>query len=95
MEIDLKRKKEFMLFFQKLQEQKYSFYTKEHLVKLKTYEALLFDCSLWKYRDSYFKLFGSFLNYNISGEEFSKQLINMRSNHIVEFIDLTRPFGLF
>ena len=36
MEIDLKRKKEFMLFFQKLQEQKYSFYTKEHLVKLKT-----------------------------------------------------------
>lgn len=88
MEIDLKRKKEFMLFFQKLQEQKDSFYTKEQLVKLKTYEALLFDCFLWKYRDSYLKLFGSFLNYNISGEEFSKQLINMRSNHIVEFNEL-------
>lgn len=88
MEIDLKRKKEFMLFFQKLQEQKDSFYTKEQLVKLKTYEALLFDCFLWKYRDSYLKLFGSFLNYNISGEEFSKQLINMRSNHIVEFNQL-------
>jgi hypothetical protein len=44
MEIDLKRKKEFILFFQKLQEQKDSFYTKEQLVKLKTYEALLFDC---------------------------------------------------
>lgn len=88
MEIDLKRKKEFMLFFQKLQEQKDSFYTKKQLVKLKTYEALLFDCFLWKYRDSYLKLFGSFLNYNISGEEFSKQLINMRSNHIVEFNEL-------
>lgn len=90
MEIDLKRKKEFILFFQKLQEQKDSFYTKEQLVKLKTYEALLFDCFLWKYRDSYLKLFVSFLNYNISGEEFSKQLINMRSNHIVEFNELMK-----
>jgi hypothetical protein len=94
MEIDLKRKKEFMLFFQKLQEQKDSFYTKEQLVKLKTYQALLFDCFLWKYRDSYLKLFGSFLNYNISGEEFSKQLINMRSNHIVEFNELMKQLQL-
>jgi len=94
MEIDLKRKKEFMLFFQKLQEQKDSFYTKEQLVKLKTYEALLFDCFLWKYRDSYLKLFVSFLNYNISGEEFSKQLINMRSNHIVEFNELMKQLQL-
>jgi hypothetical protein len=85
MEIDFKRKKEFMAFFQRLQEQKDSFYTKEQLIKLKTYEVLLFDCFLWKYRDSYLKLFVSFLNYDISGEEFSKQLINMRSNHIVEF----------
>jgi hypothetical protein len=94
MEIDLKRKKEFMLFFQKLQEQKDSFYTKEQLVKLKTYEALLFDCFLWKYRDSYLKLFVSFLNYNISGEEFSKQLINMRSNYIVEFNELMKQLQL-
>jgi hypothetical protein len=94
MEIDLKKKKEFILFFQKLQEQKDSFYTKEQLVKLKTYEALLFDCFLWKYRDSYLKLFVSFLNYNISGEEFSKQLINMRSNHIVEFNELMKQLQL-
>jgi len=94
MEIDLKRKKEFILFFQKLQEQKDSFYTKEQLVKLKTYEALLFDCFLWKYRDSYLKLFVCFLNYNISGEEFSKQLINMRSNHIVEFNELMKQLQL-
>ena len=33
MKIDLERKKEFMLFFQALQEQKDSFYTKEQLVK--------------------------------------------------------------
>lgn len=94
MKIDLKRKKEFMVFFQKLQEQKDSFYTKEQLVKLKTYEALLFDCFLWKYRDSYLKLFVSFLNYNISGEEFSKQLINIRSNHIVEFNELMKQLQL-
>lgn len=94
MEIDFKRKKEFILFFQKLQEQKDSFYTKEQLVKLKTYEALLFDCFLWKYRDSYLKLFVSFLNYNISGEEFSKQLINMRANHIGEFNELMKQLEI-
>jgi hypothetical protein len=94
MEIDLKRKKEFILFFQKLQEQKDSFYTKEQLVKLKTYEDLLFDCFLWKYRDSYLKLFVSFLNYNISGDEFSEQLINIRSNHIVEFDELMKQLQL-
>ena len=43
MEIYFKRKKEFMAFFQRLPEQKDSFYTKEQLVKLKTYEVLLFD----------------------------------------------------
>lgn len=94
MEIDFKRKKEFMAFFQRLQEQKDSFYTKEQLVKLKTYEVLLFDCFLWKYRDLYLKLFVSFLNYDISGEEFSKQLINMRSNHIVEFNELMKQLQL-
>ena len=94
MEIDLKRKKEFILFLQKLQEQEDSFYTKKQLVKLKTYETLLFDCFLWKYRDSYLKLFVSFLNSNISGEEFSKQLINIRSNHIVEFNELMKQLQL-
>jgi hypothetical protein len=94
MEIDFKRKKEFILFFQKLQEQKDSFYTKEQLVKLKTYEALLFDCFLWKYWDSYLKLFISFLNYNTSGEEFSKQLINMRANHIGEFNELMKQLEI-
>lgn len=85
MEIDLISKKEFMLFFQKLYKQKDSFYTKQQFDKLKTYKILLFDCFLWKYQDLYFNLFVSFLNYNISGEEFSKQLITMRSNHIVKF----------
>ena len=83
-----------MLFFQKLQEQKDSFYAKEQLVKLKTYEAILFDCFLWKYWDSYLKLFISFLNYNIYGEEFSKQLINRRANHIVEFDELMKQLEL-
>jgi hypothetical protein len=37
-----------MAFFQKLQEEKSSFCTKEQLVKLKTYKDLLFDLFLWK-----------------------------------------------
>ena len=85
MELDLKGKKEFMAFFQWLQEKRDSFDTKEQLVKLKTYDSILFDCFLWKYRDFYLKLFVSFLNYDISGDEFSEQLITMRANHIVEF----------
>lgn len=88
MELDLKRKKEFMVFFQKLQEKNSSFYTKEQFVKLKTYMDLLFDLFLWKSRDSYLKLFGSFLNYNISGDEFSTKLITKRANHISEFNEL-------
>lgn len=83
-----------MLVFQKLQEQKYSFYIKEQLVKLKAYEALLFYCFVLKYQDSYLKLFGSFLNYNIYGEEFLKQLINTRSNHIVEFNELMKQLEI-
>ena len=94
MEFDLERKKEFMAFFQKLQEQKDSFYTKNQIVKLRTYNNLLFDCFLWKCRYSYLELFVSFLNYNISGEEFSKQLINMRSNHIVEFNELMKQLEI-
>ena len=49
--------------------------TKNQLVKLKTYESRLFDCFLFKYRDSYLKLFVSFINYSISEDEFSQQLI--------------------
>ena len=90
MEFDLERKKEFMAFFQKLQEQKDSFYTKNQIVKLRTYNNLLFDCFLWKCRYSYLELFVSFLNYNISGDEFSTQLIALRANHIGEFKKLDK-----
>jgi hypothetical protein len=46
-----------MAFFQKLQEEKSSFCTKEQLVKLETSKDLLFDLFLWKSKDSYLKLF--------------------------------------
>ena len=62
MEIDFKRKKEFIAFFQRLRKQKNLFYIKEQLIKLKTYEDFLFNCFIWKSQDSYLKLFGSFLN---------------------------------
>ena len=88
MEIDLKRKKEFMLFFQALQEQKDSFYTKEQLVKnLWGSFIRLFPLEISGFIFKV-KLVVSFLNYIISGEKFSKQLINLRSTHIVEFNEL-------
>ena len=74
-----------MAFFQRLQQQKDLVSTKEQVVKLKTYDVLLFDCFLWKSRDSYLKLFANFLNYDSFGDEFSHQLITMRGNHITEF----------
>ena len=96
MKMDLKKKKEFLLFLQKLkeQEQKNLFYTKKQLIRLKTSAVFLFDFFLWEYRDSYLKLFVNFLNYNISGEEFSNQLITMRSNHIDEFNELMKQLQL-
>jgi len=94
MEITLETKKKFMAFFQKLQEQKDSFYTKEQVAKLKTYDLLLFDCFLWKSRDLYLKLFVSFLNYNTSGDEFARQFIGMRSAHIAEFDELMNQLEL-
>ena len=87
MEINLQRKKEFLTYFQNLQEQKNSFLTKDQLAKIKTDDntILLFDCFLWNYRDLYLKLFVSFLNYNICGDEFANQLIRMRVTHIRKF----------
>jgi len=85
---------EFLAFCQKLQEQKNSFSTKEQVLKLKTYQGFLFDCFLWKSRDSYLKLFASFLNSNISGDEFSDQFMRMRSNHIAEFDELMNQLEL-
>ena len=86
--------KEFLIFFQKLYEHKDLFYTKEQLVKLETqtYEILLFDIFVWKDRNLYLKLFTNFLNCNISGDEFSEQLIGIRKYHIREFQELmNRP----
>lgn len=100
MEMDFTRKQEFLEFSQMLQEQKDSVSIKEQLSKLKdelgieTYDCLLFDCFLWKYRDFYLKLFGSFLNYEISGDEFATQFLTMRLNHINEFHELMKQLQL-
>jgi hypothetical protein len=87
MTINLKKKK-FLSFFKTLQKRKNLVYTKEELIQLKIYSSFLFDSFLFKRQDLYFKLFVNFLNTNISGDEFSKQLINLRANHINEFDEL-------
>ena len=92
MKPNLGKEKEFISFFRKLQEQKSLSYTKAQFFKLKTYDILLFDSFLWKYRDFYLKLLLSFLNYTISPEEFSQQFFAMRSNHIDKFNELMNQF---
>ena len=92
MEINLKEK--FMVLMEKLENQKNPVYTKDQFFELKKYNLLLFDCFLWNYRYSYLKLFVSFLNYDISGEEFSEKLITMRANHINEFHELMKQLQL-
>lgn len=85
MKRNLKKEEEFLEFFHDLQKQKYLFYTKKQLHILETYKILLFDCFLWNYRDLYMSLFKDFLNFDISADNFTKNLINLRFNHIKEF----------
>jgi hypothetical protein len=45
---------------------------------------------MWKYRNLYLKLFRSFSNFSISGDEFTEQFLGLRRKHTIElnrFID--------
>lgn len=59
METDFKKQEEFIKFIESLDEDENSFYTKEEIIKLKTYRIFLSDYFLWKRLDSYLKLFRS------------------------------------
>jgi hypothetical protein len=94
MKIDFKKQLEFRKFIKRLNENKSSFYTKEEVIQLETYEILLFDYFLWKRFDSYLKLVRNFLHCQISGNKFAKEFITLRSNHISEFEELMKQLKL-
>jgi hypothetical protein len=78
----------------KIKEDTNSLYTEEEIVKLKTYQILLFDYFLGKRLDSYLELFTSFLNSVISCDRFSQQFITLRFKHIREFDELMKQLEL-
>ena len=92
--MNLKQQKEFIQFFQRLQEEKKFSYTNQQIAQLRSYETLLFDCFLWRSRNLYLTLFINFFNRTISDDKFEKQLISLRSNHIREFNELMKQLQL-
>lgn len=82
------QQKEFITYFQMLQEQPNSSYTHNQFVKLKKYLSFLSDCFMWKHRNVYLKLFQSFTNFSISGDEFTNQFFSLQSEHVTEFNQL-------
>ena len=78
----------------KIKEDTNSLYTEEEIIKLKTYQILLFDYFLGKRLDSYLELFTSFLNSVISCDRFSQQFITLRFKHIREFDELMKQLEL-
>ena len=81
-------KEEFIAYFQMLQEQPKSYYTRDQFVKLRNYIEFLYDCFMWNYRFEYFKLFLSFTNFTISGDEFVDEFMTLRTSTITEFNQL-------
>lgn len=78
----------------KLKENKKLFYTEEEIVKLESYEVLLFDFFLGKRLDSYLELFTGFFNSVISCDKLSQQFMTLRFHHIREFDNLMKQLEL-
>jgi hypothetical protein len=79
---------EFLAYFQMLQEQTKSDYTRDQFLKLTTYIKFLDDCFMWNYRFEYLRIFLSFTNFTISGDEFVDEFMELRTSTILEFDQL-------
>ena len=77
------QQKEFLAYFQMLKEQPDSDYNRDQFVKLKNYMEFLYDCFMWNYRFDYFKLFISFTNFDISGDEFADEFMNLQTSTVI------------
>lgn len=88
------RKKEFLTYFQMLKEQPNSSYRQAQFIELKKYVVFLFDFFIWKSKDLYLKLFISFANFNMSGDELVSQFFSLRLSHIKEFDQLLKELEI-
>ncbi len=100
------RQKEFLGYFKKLKEQEdlcltserseqpFTSYTYSQFIALKKYKDYLWNFFLWKYNDLYLELFVRFLNYEISGDEFSEEFITLRFSHIKKFDQLLKELEM-
>ena len=86
------RKKKFLVRFKKLTDE--SFDKKAQFIKLKKDVDYLWNFFLWKYKDLYLELFVDFVNYNISGHEFTEQFIKLRFSHINKFDQLLKELEI-
>lgn len=75
---------QFITYFKILQEQPNLSYTQDQSVKLMQYLEFLSDCYMWKHLNKYLKLFTSFTNFSISGDEFTDQFLRLRALHVNE-----------
>lgn len=78
METDSNKQEKFRKFIKSLKEDKNSFYTKEEVAQLKTYNILLFDYFIWNRLDSHLQLFRSFLYSETTGDTFAHQFLSLR-----------------
>lgn len=86
------RKKKILVRFKKLTDE--SFDKKAQFIKLKKNVDYLWNFFLWKYKDLYLELFVDFVNYNISGDEFTEQFIKLRFSHINKFDQLLKELEI-
>ena len=89
MEKNLQQKKaEFLAYFQMLQEQPKSDYTREQFLKIRTYIEFLYDYFMWNYRFEYLRIFLKFTNFTISGDQFVDEFMEFRTSTVLEFNQL-------
>lgn len=88
------RQKEFLIYFKKLTKQSPLSYKDAQFIELKKYIDYLWDFFLWNYKNLYLELFLGFINFSISGDEFTEQFIKLRFEHIKEFDKLLKELEI-
>lgn len=88
------RQKEFLADFKRLTEKPSTSYNYSQFIELKKYDDYLWNFFLWKYKGLYLELFVNFINFSISGDEFTEEFIKLRFSHIKKFDQLLKELEI-
>ena len=88
------RQKEFLVYFKRLTEQPSTSSNYSQFIELKKYDDYLWNFFLWKYKGLYLELFVNFINFSISGDEFTEEFIKLRFSHIKKFDQLLKELEM-